>query len=46
MDRAGSDVLGTVMGEGLDHHYGLVHGDVRAELAGLADHLGLDVVWL
>jgi L-fucose isomerase-like protein len=46
MDRPGSDVLATVMAEGLDHHYGLVHGDVRAELAGLADHLGIEVVWL
>jgi L-fucose isomerase-like protein len=46
MDRDGEAVLATVMAEGLDHHYGLVHGDVRAPLAGLADHLGLETVWL
>lgn len=46
MDRPGDEVLATVMAEGLDHHYGIVYGDVRAELAGLAEVLGLDVVWL
>lgn len=46
MDRDGREVLATVMAEGLDHHYGIVPGDVRAGLAGLAAHLGLEVVWL
>jgi hypothetical protein len=43
MDREGRDVLATVMAEGLDHHYGLVYGDV---LAGMAGHLGFETVWL
>ncbi len=46
MDRPGEEVLDMVMGEGLDHHFALVHGDVRAEMAGLAEALGLDAVWL
>ncbi|MEX1280748.1 MAG: hypothetical protein AB1Z55_08485 [Acidimicrobiia bacterium] len=46
MDRPGDEVLATVMAEGLDHHYGIVYGDVRAALAGLAEVLGIDVVWL
>jgi L-fucose isomerase-like protein len=46
MDREGRDVLATVMAEGLDHHYGLVYGDVRPVLAGMAGHLGLETVWL
>lgn len=46
MDRPGGEVLETVMAEGLDHHYGIVYGDVRAEMAGLAETLGIEVVWL
>lgn len=46
MDRPGDEVLATVMAEGLDHHYGIVHGDVRSALAGFATHTGLDVVHL
>jgi L-fucose isomerase-like protein len=46
MDRPGDEVLDTVMGEGLDHHFALVHGDVRAEMAGLAGALGIGTVWL
>jgi len=40
------DVLGTIMQEGLEHHYGIVYGDVTAELHALAEHLGLDAVVL
>ena len=45
-DRPVTDVLDTIMGEGLEHHYGIGYGDVRAELHALADRLGLDVVVL
>jgi L-fucose isomerase-like protein len=36
----------TLMSERLEHHYGIVHGDVRSVLVALADRLGLDVVVL
>lgn len=45
-DRSASDVLSTVMAEGLEHHYGIGYGDVRAELYALAEQLELDVVTL
>lgn len=45
-DRPAVDVLDTVMGEGLEHHYGIGYGDVRAELYALADQLDLAVVSL
>jgi len=45
-DRPAVDVLSTVMSEGLEHHYGIGYGDVRAELYALADQLDLDVVAL
>ena len=45
-DRPVREVLDTVMGEGLEHHYGIGYGDVRAELYALADRLDLEVVAL
>ncbi len=45
-DRPASEVLYTVMAEGLEHHYGIGYGDVRAELYALADLLGLEAVGL
>jgi L-fucose isomerase-like protein len=45
-DRPAVDVLDTVMGEGLEHHYGIGYGDVRSELYSLADQLDLAVVAL
>ena len=45
-DRPAVDVLSTVMAEGLEHHYGIGYGDVRAELYALADQLELEVVGL
>lgn len=39
-------VLNTIMAEGLEHHYGIVYGDVTRELHAVADELGLDVVAL
>jgi L-fucose isomerase-like protein len=43
-DRPAGEVLDTVMGNGLEHHYGLVYGDLRAELRALADELGIPVI--
>jgi hypothetical protein len=45
-DRPAEEVLGTIMGEGLEHHYGIGYGDVRAELFALAEQLGLPAVGL
>lgn len=45
-DNPVSEVLQTVMSEGLEHHYGIVYGDVRDELAALAVVLGLPIVEL
>jgi L-fucose isomerase-like protein len=39
-------VLDTIMTEGLEHHYGLVYGDVRAALFATARSLGIKVVML
>jgi hypothetical protein len=35
-----------VLAEGLDHHYGIVHGDVRGVMAAVAQDLGIPVVVL
>lgn len=43
-DSPVDEVLTRVVAHGLEHHYGLVYGDVRAELVALADHWGLPVV--
>ena len=45
-DRPVDDVLNTVMSEGLEHHYGIVYGDVREQLAALAALLDMPVVEL
>ncbi len=45
-DRPADEVLSTVLGEGLEHHYGIVYGDVRAELHALAALLELPTVEL
>ena len=45
-DRRVPDVFATIMSEGLEHHYGVVYGDVRAELHALAEILGFDTVEL
>ncbi len=39
-------VLDTIMGEGLEHHFGIVYGDVTEELGATAELLGIDVVSL
>lgn len=45
-DGGARALLDTIMSERLEHHYGVIHGDVRATLVALADRLGLDVVAL
>ncbi len=45
-DAPALDVLGTVMERGLEHHYGIVYGDFRAELRALADRWDLPVIAL
>ena len=39
-------VLDRIVHHGLEHHYGLCYGDVRAELVALADLWGLPVLAL
>lgn len=45
-DRPADAVLHTVLQQGLEHHYGIVYGDYRAELVALADRWGLPVIAL
>ncbi|MFV9673133.1 MAG: hypothetical protein ACNYZH_07895 [Acidimicrobiia bacterium] len=45
-DRPVDEVLSTVMDEGLEHHYGIVYGDVREQLSALASLLSMPVVEL
>jgi L-fucose isomerase-like protein len=45
-DRPVDAVMSTVMGEGLEHHFGIVYGDVRDELRALANLLSIDTVEL
>jgi len=46
MDQPVDSVLSTVIQEGLEHHYGIVYGDVRGPLHALADKLDFEVVAL
>ena len=45
-DTPAVDLVATVMAEGLGHHYGVVHGDVRGVLVALAEDLGIPVLAL
>lgn len=45
-DRPAGEVLATIMGEGLEHHYGFAYGDVREELWALAARWAIPVVTL
>jgi len=45
-DTPAEELVATVLAEGLDHHYGLVHGDVRGVMVALAEALGIPVVAL
>ncbi len=43
-DRSVTDVLDTVVGEALEHHYAFTYGDYRAELIAVAQALGVPVL--
>ncbi len=43
-DKPVAEVLATIMGEGLEHHYGLVYGEYEEDLLALAARWGLPVV--
>jgi len=45
-DRPASDVLATIMTEGLEHHYGIIYGGYEEELAALADQWRIPVIAL
>jgi L-fucose isomerase-like protein len=45
-DRSVDDVLSTVMDEGLEHHFGIVYGDVRESRAARAALLSMPIVEL
>jgi L-fucose isomerase-like protein len=45
-DTPADALVATVLAEGLDHHYGLVHGDVRGTMVALAEALDVPVVVL
>jgi L-fucose isomerase-like protein len=45
-DASAAHVFDSIMREGLEHHYGIAYGDVRAELYALADELDIAVVAL
>jgi L-fucose isomerase-like protein len=43
-DRPVEQIMSTVMDEGLEHHFGIVYGNVQDELRALASLLGIPVV--
>jgi L-fucose isomerase-like protein len=43
-DKPASEVVATIMREGLEHHFGIVYGDYREELEALAANWGIPVV--
>lgn len=45
-DRPAAEVLTTVMGAGLEHHYGIVYGDYRDELQAVAGLWNLPTIQL
>jgi L-fucose isomerase-like protein len=45
-DTPADELVATVLAEGLDHHYGLVHGDVRGVMVAFAEALDIPVVAL
>lgn len=46
LDSPAEEVLDTVMGEGLEHHYGIVYGDHRETLHDYAADVGIPVIEL
>jgi hypothetical protein len=45
-DAPATDVFATIMGEGLEHHYGVAYGEMRAGLYALADELDIPTLAL
>ena len=45
-DSPAEDVLGTIMGEGLEHHYGIAYGDHREGLRSYAARTGIPMIEL
>lgn len=45
-DTPAEELVATVLAEGLDHHYGIIHGDVRGVMVAFAEALGIPVVAL
>ena len=45
-DTPAHEMVATVLAEGLDHHYGLVPGDVRGVMVAFAEALDIPVVAL
>jgi L-fucose isomerase-like protein len=45
-DTPADELVATVLAEGLDHHYGIVHGDVRGVMVAFAEALCIPVVAL
>ncbi len=45
-DRPVPEVLDTVIGAGLEHHFGFTYGDFRTELVAVAQRLGISVLAL
>lgn len=45
-DTPADELVATVLAEGLDHHYGIVHGDVRGVMVAFAEALDIPVVAL
>ncbi len=43
-DRPAPEVVGTIMREGLEHHFGIVYGEYREELEALATGWGIPVI--
>lgn len=46
LDSSVDDLLGTIMSEGLEHHYGIVYGDHREGLRAYAADIGIPVIEL
>ena len=44
MARPANELIDTILGNGLEHHYGIVYGDHRDAMARYADDHGLEVV--
>ena len=43
-DEKVSDLIETIIDEGVEHHYALIHGDVTAELKLFAKWMGIQII--